>query len=54
MPNARFPGHFRRSLSSLEEKCSLSNTVNPNPSVLSLFIDQNEGFGKSDVRKIVR
>ena len=47
--------HFHRGLiSSLEEKQSLSNWVNPNPSVLSLFYDQNKGFVKSEVRKIVR
>ena len=55
MPNDQFTGHLRRSLiSSLEEKRSPSNSDSPNPSVLSLFIDQNEGFAKSDVRKNVR
>ena len=47
-------GHFHRGLKlSLEEKCSLSNCINPNSSVvdLSLFVDQNEGLVKSEVRK---
>ena len=50
--NDRFTGHFYRGLnSSLEEKYSLSNCVNPNHSVLSLFVGQNKGFAKSEVRK---
>ena len=50
-----FTGYFRQGLnSSLEEKCSLSNSVNPNPSVLCLFFNQNEEFAKSDICIILR
>ena len=52
MPNDRFAGHLHRGLnSSLEEKRSLSKCINPNLSVLSLFVDQNKAFAKGEVRK---